>query len=167
VDFVIHFSHAYATQPGYVDRGLRAQHALVLMGPSILAAAFTTIFSAVVMLFCVITFYQKFSLVLCFGIIQSTVGAFVFFITLVDCIGPCEPTQLVDNLLAQCPWVVSDSDSSSEVNPDQCTKVRSLSSGTSEKNAVTVSILCGKALRAGASSDNEDDSIGDISVYSA
>jgi hypothetical protein len=174
VDFVIHFSHAYATQPGHVDRGLRARHALVQMGPSILAAAFTTIFSAVVMLFCVITFFQKFSLVLCFGIIQSTVGAFVFFITLVDCIGPCEPTQLVDNLLAQCPWVkanakqlVSDADSTLEVNPDQLTTERSLSSRTSAHDAVAASIIRGESLRAGASSENDEDSIGDISVCSA
>jgi hypothetical protein len=66
------------------------------MGPSILAAAFTTICSAVVMLFTVITFFQKFAIVLFFTILMATIGSFVVFITLADCLGPARPTYTVD-----------------------------------------------------------------------
>jgi hypothetical protein len=51
VDFVIHFCHAYAKKAGAMDRGERTQFALIRMGPSILAAAFTSIAIAVIMLF--------------------------------------------------------------------------------------------------------------------
>ena len=49
VDFVIHFSHAYATPPGNFSREKRTEFALIHMGPSILAAAFTTIAGATIM----------------------------------------------------------------------------------------------------------------------
>merc|ERR1711937_673270 len=73
---------------------------LVRMGPSILAAAFTTICSAAIMLFTVISFFQQFALILFYTIIQATVGSFVVFIAFTDCIGPSNPTYLVDSLLS-------------------------------------------------------------------
>ena len=99
VDFVIHFSHAYTLQQGSVDRHRRTQRALIKMGPSILATAVTTTLSAVVMLFTVITFFQKFALILFFTVIQASIGSFVVFLTMVDCIGPSNPTYLVDRYL--------------------------------------------------------------------
>lgn len=72
------------------------------MGPSILAAAFTTLAGATIMMFCVITFFTKFALCLFFTIIQSTLGSFVFFLTLTDCIGPTQPTYLVDKMISKC-----------------------------------------------------------------
>ena len=65
VDFVIHFSHAYVTLPGNVARKIRTKHALIEMGPSILAAAFTTLAGAICMLFCVVTFFQVCTVYLC------------------------------------------------------------------------------------------------------
>lgn len=53
VDFVIHFTHSYAHLRGEYSRADRTKHALIKMGPSILAAAFTTISAAVIMLFTV------------------------------------------------------------------------------------------------------------------
>jgi len=102
VDFVIHFSHAYVALEGEVDRSERTKFALVHMGPSILAAAVTTFAGAVIMLFCVVTFFQKFALVLFLTIIQSTLGSFVIFLTMADCLGPSEPTYMVDTLIARC-----------------------------------------------------------------
>jgi hypothetical protein len=66
------------------------------MGPSIAATAFTTILSAVVMLFTVITFFQKFALILFFTVIMASIGSFIFLCTLLDCIGPSDPTYLFD-----------------------------------------------------------------------
>jgi hypothetical protein len=34
-------------------------------------------------------------------VIQATVGSFIVFITLVDCIGPTNPTYLVDRLIGK------------------------------------------------------------------
>ncbi len=94
-DFVTHLSAAYTADKGNVDRKERTQRALVSMGPSILAAAFTTTASSVVMIFTVIVFFHKFAFVLLITIIHSTSGAFIFFCTLTNCLGPCEPGQFV------------------------------------------------------------------------
>jgi hypothetical protein len=88
--------------PGSVDRGERTKYALLEMGPSILAAAFTTIAGAAIMLFTVITFFEKFAVVLFLTIIQATAGSFIVFLTLTDCFGPAEPTYSVDFIWAKC-----------------------------------------------------------------
>ena len=100
-DFVIHFSHAYAALPGDQNRHVRTKHALIQMGPSILAAAFTTIAAATIMLFTVITFFEKFAVVLFLTIVLATVGSFIVFLSLADCVGPSKPTAFVDMVLAK------------------------------------------------------------------
>lgn len=102
VDFVIHFTHSYAHYKGKHNRSERTKHALILMGPSILAAAFTTIAAAIVMLFTIITFFQKFALILFMTIVQATVGSFIVFLTLADCLGPSDPTALMDRMTGAC-----------------------------------------------------------------
>merc|ERR1712125_182948 len=102
VDFVIHFCHAYASKSGEVDRGERTQDALTRMGPSILAAAVTTVAAAIIMLFTVIDFFQKFALILFMTMIQATLGSFVMFLTFTDCIGPSNPTYLADKVTSRC-----------------------------------------------------------------
>ena len=101
-DFVIHFSHAYASLEGHASRNERTRYALISMGPSILAAAFTTFAAAMVMLFTIITFFEKFAVILFLTIAQSTVGSFVVFLVMVDCIGPSDPTHLMDQMLSRC-----------------------------------------------------------------
>lgn len=59
-DFVIHFGHAYIHFKGDVDKRERTKYAVLHMGPSILAAAATTVSSALVMLFCKVVFFTKF-----------------------------------------------------------------------------------------------------------
>ncbi len=63
-DFVIHFGHAYIHQSGYVSREIRSKFAIIHMGPSILAAAFTTISAFTIMLFCQIIAFPKFAMIL-------------------------------------------------------------------------------------------------------
>lgn len=101
-DFVLHFCHAYAHLPGNVSREVRTQYALLRMGPSILAAAVTTIGAATIMLFTVVSFFQQFATILFFTIIQATVGSFVVFTAFADCIGPSHPTALFDKYLNCC-----------------------------------------------------------------
>ena len=98
-DFVIHFTHAYSALRGDVDRHTRTKHALIVMGPSILAAAFTTLAAASIMLFTTITFFVKFAVVLFFTIVQATVASFVVFIVIADVCGPSRPTYLIDKII--------------------------------------------------------------------
>jgi len=95
-DFVIHFGHAYKHFEGNVDRRLRARFAVVDMGPSILAAAATTVAAACVMLFCSTPFFTKFATILLVTMLYSTIGSFIFYVVLVDLFGPAEPTKLFD-----------------------------------------------------------------------
>jgi 5-methyltetrahydrofolate--homocysteine methyltransferase len=98
-DFVIHFSHAYAhAATGDCDRSERTLHALLSMGPSILAAAVTTFLAATLMLFTVIIFFQKFAVVLFLTVLQATIGSFVVFLTITDTVGPSHPTLLFDKI---------------------------------------------------------------------
>ncbi|GAX18142.1 hypothetical protein FisN_25Hh124 [Fistulifera solaris] len=97
-DFVIHFTHAYSALPGEASRHARTKSSLIVMGPSILAAAFTTLAAAAIMLFTTITFFVKFAVVLFFTIVQATVASFVVFIVVADVCGPSRPTYLIDKL---------------------------------------------------------------------
>jgi len=97
-DFVIHFGHAYTMYNGSVNRHHRSQFALTHMGPSIIAAAFTTFMAAVVMIFTEITFFRKFAVILFMTILHSIIGCFVVFLVLCDCFGPAEPTKTYDTI---------------------------------------------------------------------
>ena len=101
-DFVIHFGHAYNHLPGDESRSDRTKYAVIHMGPSILAAAFTTFAAATVMLFCKVTFFTKFALILLMTILHATAGSFVVYLVLTDCFGPSEPTKFVDSLFKMC-----------------------------------------------------------------
>ncbi len=72
------------------------------MGPSILAAAFTTFASATVMLFCQVTFFTKFALILLMTILHATAGSFIVYLVLTDCFGPSNPTKLFDSVVKKC-----------------------------------------------------------------
>jgi len=101
-DFVIHFSHSYVNAEGAVDRCERTKHALIQMGPSILAAGATSIAASIVMLFTIITFFVKFGAILLCTILQATLGSFVVFLVLTDCLGPADPTYLFDMIQKRC-----------------------------------------------------------------
>ncbi len=95
---MIHFTHAYALLPGDVDRSTRTKTAVVEMGPSILAAAFTTVAAAVIMLFTSLIFFVKFATILLSTIIQTTVASFLVFLVIADVFGPSKPASFVQAL---------------------------------------------------------------------
>jgi uncharacterized membrane protein len=70
------------------------------MGRSILAASITTVAAAIIMIFTIIVFFQKFAYVLFFSIIQATAAVFIFFCTNADCLGPSNPTYLFDSIVS-------------------------------------------------------------------
>lgn len=51
------------------------------------------------MLFTVISFFQKFAMILFFTILMATIGSFIVFLTLTDTFGPSHPTVLVDSIV--------------------------------------------------------------------
>lgn len=87
-DFVIHLGHAYASPIGSVSSSERTKHALLVMGPSILASSFTTIAASVIMLFTIIQFFVQFAQILMFTMILATLASIIIFLTLTDCFGP-------------------------------------------------------------------------------
>lgn len=101
-DFVIHFGHAYNHLEGDAPRSERTKFAVTHMGPSILAAAFTTFAAAIVMLFCTVTFFTKFALILLMTILHATFGSFVVYLVLTDSFGPSEPTKFFDTVMTKC-----------------------------------------------------------------
>jgi len=66
------------------------------MGPSILAAAVTTLMAASVMLICTTPFFTKFATILLVTISYAMIGSFVFYVILIDLFGPAEPTKVFD-----------------------------------------------------------------------
>lgn len=111
-DFVIHFGHAYNYLPGNTSKYERTQYAVTHMGPSILAAAFTTFAAAITMLFCQITFFNKFALILLMTILHATIASFVIYIVLTDCFGPSEPTKCFDGIFMKIKGLCSKDDES-------------------------------------------------------
>jgi predicted RND superfamily exporter protein len=97
-DFVLHFGHAYCSQPAHTCREVRTKKALILMGPSILAAAITTIAAAVVMKFARIVFFQKFATILLYALVMALFGSMTVFLVLTDVFGPADPTAFADYL---------------------------------------------------------------------
>ena len=97
-DFVIHFGHAYNFLEGDASKFERTKYSVIHMGPSILAAAFTTFAAAITMLFCQITFFTKFALILLMTILHATLASFVIYLVLTDSFGPSEPTKFIDGL---------------------------------------------------------------------
>jgi hypothetical protein len=68
------------------------------MGPSILAAAFTTICSAIIVLSTFVSLFQKFARVLFYTVIMATLGSMIVFISLTTYFGQSEPTFFIDSL---------------------------------------------------------------------
>jgi hypothetical protein len=96
---VIHFGHAYIHLKGDVSRSVRTKHAVIHMGPSILAAAVTTSSAAIAMLFCQATSFTKFALILLMTILHSAIGSFVVYLVCTVTFGPSEPTRLLDSMV--------------------------------------------------------------------
>lgn len=101
-DFVLHFGHSYSSPEGSVQSHERTKRALVLMGPSILAAAITTIAAALVMRFAQIVFFRRFAAILLYSLLMGLFGSMLVFLVLTDIFGPAEPTAYADYLAQKC-----------------------------------------------------------------
>jgi len=87
VDYVVHLANAYV-ESGLPDRQRRMQAALTTMGISVTAGAATTIMSGVFLSACILTFFVKFSFLICWTIICSYLWAMLFFPAVCMVAGP-------------------------------------------------------------------------------
>ena len=102
-DFVIHFGHAYSHLPGIRSREERTKHALMHMGPSILAAAATSIGAAlIIMFFCHLRFFIQFAEMLVFTMAHAVIGSFVVYFVLTDLFGPSQASKSFDVFFSKC-----------------------------------------------------------------
>ena len=62
------------------------------MGPSVMASAFTTLSTALMMLAAENLFIYKFAVMLILVVVHSSIGSFIIFLVLCDCLGPSEST---------------------------------------------------------------------------
>lgn len=94
-DFVLHASHSYSMAPeNCARREERTRYAVLHIGPPILGSAFTTLSTAIIMMFAENQFSRKFGTILIVTILQSIIGSFVVFFALCDCFGPSKNHNL-------------------------------------------------------------------------
>ena len=89
VDYCVHLANAYIENDAK-DRETRTRIALTTMGISVTAGAITTIIAGVFLSACILTFFVKFSFLICWTIISSYMWAVLFFGALCMAAGPSE-----------------------------------------------------------------------------
>jgi len=75
------------------------------MGPSVMASAFTTLSTALMMLAAENLFIYKFAVMLIMVVVHSSIGSFIIFLVLCECFGPSESTvtyRIKDKLCSLC-----------------------------------------------------------------
>ena len=87
VDYCVHLANAYIENDA-THREVRTRIALTTMGISVTAGAITTIIGGAFLSLCILTFFVKFSFLVCFTIICSYIWAVVFFGALCMTAGP-------------------------------------------------------------------------------
>ena len=87
VDYCVHLANAYIENDAK-DRETRTRIALTTMGISVTAGAITTIIAGAFLGLCILTFFVKFSFLICWTIISSYMWAVVFFGALCMAMGP-------------------------------------------------------------------------------
>ena len=107
VDYCVHLANAYIENDA-TDRETRTRIALTTMGISVTAGAITTIIAGVFLSLCILTFFVKFSFLICWTIISSYLWAVVFFGALCMTIGPSGKFGDVSWIMRKiCPWCTS------------------------------------------------------------
>jgi protein dispatched 1 len=86
-DYVVHLANAYTASPSD-KRDIRMQDGISQLGVSVLAGAVTTCFSGCFLALCILTFFIKFSFLVCWTIICSFFWAVLFFPAAMFAFGP-------------------------------------------------------------------------------
>jgi predicted RND superfamily exporter protein len=76
-DYILHASHTYSMAPDIiVSREERTRYAILHIGPSIIGSAFTTLSTAIIMMFTENEFSRKLATMLIVTILQAFIGFF-------------------------------------------------------------------------------------------
>lgn len=107
VDFALHISEAYAKSK-FRARGARTREAIQRMGPSIFAAALTTIIACLPLLLTTILVLKFFGIVVATSIALSVVYGLYFFCPMLMTMGPNEDSNATGRLDTRlgCLWAV-------------------------------------------------------------
>ena len=87
VDYVVHLANHYVEAP-FKDRKRRIKHALSEIGVSIFSGAATTILSGLALIFCKISVFNKFAVLIVATILLSLFMSFGLFSALCHAFGP-------------------------------------------------------------------------------
>ena len=102
VDYCVHLANAYIENDAK-DRETRTRIALTTMGISVTAGAITTIIAGAFLGLCILTFFVKFSFLICWTIISSYLWAVVFFGALCMAVGPADDFGDIGWLMRKLP----------------------------------------------------------------
>ena len=102
VDYCVHLANAYIENDAK-DRETRTRIALTTMGISVTAGAITTIIAGAFLGLCILTFFVKFSFLICWTIISSYLWAVVFFGALCMAMGPANDFGDIGWLMRKLP----------------------------------------------------------------
>ena len=102
VDYCVHLANAYIENDAK-DRETRTRIALTTMGISVTAGAITTIIAGAFLGLCILTFFVKFSFLICWTIISSYLWAVVFFGALCMAVGPANDFGDIGWLMRKLP----------------------------------------------------------------
>ncbi len=87
VDYTVHLAHMYEEGP-LPDRDSRFRHAAVKMGVTVIGGAFTTFGAGAFMFACIMTFFTKMAVLICFTIVFSLMYSLLFFMGILAVAGP-------------------------------------------------------------------------------
>lgn len=87
IDYVLHVGHAYVTSEG-TTRFEKTKHAMIRIGPSVVAASITTVASMVVLFFCELYLFNQIGIIVAATLTTGVVFCFFGFIPMVMIAGP-------------------------------------------------------------------------------
>jgi len=88
VDYTVHLGHIYKDATMHASKELKTQHALTVMGTTVIGGGMTTLSAGLILYLCTLTFFTKMASLLVWTIILSIVYSLFFFTSLCAVFGP-------------------------------------------------------------------------------
>jgi predicted RND superfamily exporter protein len=90
VDYTVHLGHIYKDAARYVPdtKEHKTQHALSVMGSTVIGGGMTTLMAGLVLYMCTLTFFTKMASLLVWTIVFSMFYSLIFFCSLCAVFGP-------------------------------------------------------------------------------
>jgi len=88
VDYTVHLGHIYKDATMFETKELKTQHALTVMGTTVIGGGLTTLSAGLILYCCTLTFFTKMASLLVWTIVLSILYSLVFFTSLCAVFGP-------------------------------------------------------------------------------